>query len=82
MLLCRLSQGNGWVFFLPPLREQSVCSLEYGVFLEKEFLAKEVSGRTVQLNEISESLATVDGAKEPEVILQIIPTTEPGSCRI
>ena len=48
-----------------------------GVFLEKKFLAKEVSGRTVQLDEISESSATVDRAKEPEVIPQIIPTTEP-----
>ena len=49
-----------------------------GVFLEKEFLAKEVSGRTVQLDEISESSATVDRTKEPEVIPRIIPTTEPG----
>jgi hypothetical protein len=49
-----------------------------GHFLEKEFLAKVVSGRTVQVDEISESLATIDRAKEPEVILQIIPTTELG----
>jgi hypothetical protein len=48
-----------------------------GVFLEREFLAKEVSGRTVQLDEISKSSATIDGAKEQEVIPQIIPTTEP-----
>ena len=39
-----------------------------GHFLEKEFLAKVVSGRTVQLDEISESSATIDRAKEPEVI--------------
>ena len=39
---------------------------KHGVFLEKEFLAKEVSGRTVQLDEIIESSATVDMAKEPE----------------
>ena len=39
-----------------------------GHFLEKEFLAKEVSGRTVQLDEISESSATVYRAEEPEVI--------------
>jgi hypothetical protein len=36
------------------------------VFLEKEFLAKELSGRTVQLDEISESSATIDMAKEPK----------------
>ena len=49
---------------------------KHGVFLENEFLTKEVSGRTVQLNEISESSATVDMAKEPEEIPLIIPTTE------
>ena len=48
-----------------------------GVFLEKEFFAKELSGRTVQLDEISESSATVDMAKEPEEIPLIIAATEP-----
>jgi hypothetical protein len=47
-----------------------------GQFLEKEFLAKEVSGRTVQLDEIIESSATVDMAEQPEEIPLIIPTTE------
>jgi hypothetical protein len=57
--------------------EGKVFVAKDGRFLEKEFLAKELSGRTVQLNEISESSATVDMVKEPEVIPQIIPTTEP-----
>jgi hypothetical protein len=47
------------------------------VFVAKEFLTKEVSGRTVQLDEISESLVIVDMDKEPKVIPQIIPTTKP-----
>ena len=34
-------------------------------------------GRTVQLDEISESLGIVYRAKEPEVIPRIIPTTKP-----
>jgi hypothetical protein len=41
---------------------------KHGVFLKKEFLAKNVSERTVQLNEISESSATIDMDKELEVI--------------
>jgi hypothetical protein len=65
----------GYFFYQPS--ECKVFVTKNGVFLEKEFLTKELSGRTIQLNEISESSATVDMAKEPEVILQIIPTTEP-----
>src|SRR4051812_31698449 len=65
----------GYSFYLPS--ENKVFVAKSGVFLEKEFLVEEVSGRTVQLNEINESSATVDMAIEPEVIPQIIPTTEP-----
>src|SRR3989337_2707024 len=65
----------GYFFYQPS--ECKVFVAKNGVFLEKEFLAKELSGRTVQLDEISESLATVDMAKEPKVIPQIIPTTKP-----
>ena len=57
--------------------EGKVFVAKVGHFLEKEFLTKEPSGRTVQLNEISESSATVDMAKEPEEIPLIIPTIEP-----
>src|SRR4051812_28795851 len=56
----------GYSFYLPS--ENKVFVAKSGVFLEKEFLAKEVSGRTIQLNDINESSATVDMAKEPEVI--------------
>ena len=52
----------GYSFYQPS--ECKVFVAKNGVFLEKEFLAKEVSGRTVQLDEISESSATVDRAKE------------------
>ena len=65
----------GYSFYHPS--DNKVFVARNGQFLEKEFLAKESSGRTVQLNEISESSATVDMAKEPEVIPLIIPTTEP-----
>jgi hypothetical protein len=49
-----------------------------GVFLKKESLTKEMSGRIVQLDEIDESSATVGGAEKPEVVLQVIPTTKLG----
>ena len=54
----------GYSFYKPS--EHNVFVAKSRVFLEKEFLAKEPSGRTVQLDEISESSATIDMAKEPE----------------
>ena len=48
-----------------------------GTFLEKEFLAKEVSERTVQLDEIIESSAIVDRVDVPEVVPPVISMTEP-----
>ncbi|XP_040251457.2 uncharacterized protein [Aegilops tauschii subsp. strangulata] len=65
----------GYSFYLPS--EHNVFVAKSGVFLEKEFLAKDLSGRTVQLDEISESSTTVDMGKEPEEIPLIIPATEP-----
>ena len=41
-----------------------------GTFLEKEFLAKEVSGRTVQLNEIGEFSSSCQSSATPEVVLE------------
>jgi len=64
----------GYSFYHPS--DNKVFVARNGQFLEKEFLAKELSGRTVQLDEISESSVTVDMAKEPEEIPLIIPTTE------
>src|SRR3954464_14911974 len=55
--------------------EGKVFVAKHGVFLEKEFLAKEVSGRTVQLDEITESSAPQ--GKEPKIVQESIPMTEP-----
>jgi hypothetical protein len=41
-----------------------------GGFHEKVFLAKEVSGRTVQLGEIGESLSLGQSSATPEVVLE------------
>ena len=54
--------------------EGKVFVAKHGVFLEKEFLVKEVSGRTVQLDEIIESL-TPQG-REPKSFQESIPVTE------
>ena len=54
--------------------EGKVFVAKHGVFLEKEFLAKEVSGRTVQLDEIIESSAPQ--GKEPEIVQESVPMTE------
>ena len=43
----------GYSFYHPS--DGKVFIAKGGTFLEKEFLAKEVSGRTIQLDEISES---------------------------
>lgn len=50
---------------------------ENGHFLEKEFLAKEVSGRIVQLDEITEPPAKISWTNKPEFVLEVVPTTEP-----
>jgi len=57
--------------------EGKVFVAKNGTFLEKEFLAKDVSGRTVQLDEIIESSGTVDGVDVPEVVPPVISMTEP-----
>ena len=46
-------------------------------FLKKEFLAKEVSGRTVHLDKITESRMKVSRTNKPEVVPEVVPTTEP-----
>ena len=47
-----------------------------GGFHEKVFLAKEVSGRTVQLGEIGESLSLGQSSATPEVVLEFPIMTE------
>ena len=56
--------------------EGKVFVAKNGVFLEKEFLAKEVSGRTVQLDEIGESSASDQRVETPEVIPEITTAIE------
>ena len=58
-------------------QSQSGCREENGAFLEKEFLEKELGGRTIQLAEIVESLKIVEMVEEVEVVPYIIPKTKP-----
>ncbi|MBI0385062.1 hypothetical protein JBE27_54590, partial [Streptomyces albiflaviniger] len=46
-------------------------------FLEKEFLVKEVSGRTVMFDDVNESPEEVERVTELEVISPLIPETKP-----
>src|ERR1041385_5065089 len=55
--------------------EGKVFVARHGVFLEKEFLVKEVSGRTIQLDEIIESSSSQ--GKELEIVQESVPVTEP-----
>ena len=51
MHIRRISKGNLRVLLLQPTRGQSVCR-STSTFLEKEFLTRKASGRTVQLEEV------------------------------
>ena len=57
--------------------EGKVFVAKNGIFLEKEFLAKEVSRRTVKLDEISGSSVTGQRVEVPEVVPEVIPSSEP-----
>ena len=48
--------------------ETKVFVTKYGVFHEKEFLAKEVSGTTVQLDKIKESSLSCQGSATKEIV--------------
>ena len=47
------------------------------MFLEKQFIMEKVNGRTVQLDEIGESLGSDQRIETPKVVPEIIPETEP-----
>ena len=57
--------------------EGKVCVVKNGVFLEKEFLAKVVSGRTMQLDEIAQSPMMEQRVEAPEVVPDPTPAPEP-----
>ena len=50
---------------------------ETGHFLENEFLAKEVSGRIVELDEIAKSWTKISWTNEPEFVPKVVHTIEP-----
>ena len=52
MRLHRIPKRKCWVHLLSQIRRQDIRA-ENGSFLEKEFLSKEVSGRKVELDEVT-----------------------------
>ena len=63
MFLCGVSEGNQRIFFYNQA-ESKVFVARNGVFLEKEFLSKGVSGSKVQLEEIRDVPETVSAPTE------------------
>jgi hypothetical protein len=61
-------ETKGYYFY--NREEGKVFVARNGVFLEKEFLAKRVSGSTVQLEEIREPLESVSAPIEPQLGMQ------------
>ena len=47
------------------------------MFLEKQFIMEKVNGRTVQLDEIGESLGSDQRIETPKVVPKITPEKEP-----
>ena len=58
VFLCGVSEGNQRIFFYNQV-ESKVFVARNGVFLEKEFLSKGVSGSKVQFEEIQETPETI-----------------------
>ena len=52
MCLHRIPKEDCWVHLLSQIQRQDFVA-KFGVFLEKEFLSKEVSGRKVELDEVT-----------------------------
>jgi hypothetical protein len=64
--------------------EGKVCVAHNGVFLEKEFLSKGVSGSKVQLKEIQETPENVSGPTDPlQEVQDVVPpdVEAPATCR-
>ena len=53
MRLHRIPKRKCWVHLLSQIRRQYILVALNGFFLEKEFLSKEVSGRKVELDEVT-----------------------------
>ena len=66
MHLCRLTQGNQWVFFLLETNGKRFVA-KYGIFLE-EFLTKGLSGRTIEFDEVIEPEQHEQSSAVPEVV--------------
>jgi hypothetical protein len=64
MFLCGISEGNQRILFYNKA-EGKLFVAHNGVFLEKEFLSKGVSGSKMQLEEIQETPKNVSSPIDP-----------------
>ena len=75
MRICRLSQGNHWYTFYNKT-EGKVFVAKTGVFLEKEFLAKGLSGRTIELDVVNGTEQDEQSSAAPEVVPEVATAPE------
>ena len=72
MCFHRIPKGDSWVHLLSQIRRQTFVA-KNGSFLEKEFLSKEVSGKKVELDEVTVPAPLLESSSSQKSVL-VIPT--------
>ena len=73
MYLHRIPKRDYWVHLLSQIRRQDNFVAKNGSFLEKEFLSKEVSGRKVELDEVTIPAPELESSSSQKSV-RVIPT--------
>ena len=72
MCLHRIPKGDCWVHLLSQIRRQDFVA-KFRIFLEKEFLSKEVSGRKVEIDEVIVPAPSLESSSSQKSV-PVIPT--------
>ena len=76
MCLHRIPKGSSWVYLLSQIR-RTIFIAKNGSFLEKEFLSKEVSGRKVELDEVTIPSPELESSSSLKLVpVMLTPTRE------
>ena len=67
MCLHRIPKGDCWVHLLSQIEGKTFVA-KNGSFLEKEFLSKEVSGRKVELDEVTIPAPLLESSSSPTLV--------------
>ena len=68
-------ETKGYYFYNPT--EQKVFIARTGVFLEREFISKRISGRRIELEEVRDQQENIELEMEPEQIPQTVVEEQP-----